>query len=114
MYEKGSFLYCLFLFYATLRLNHVTCVFVFELLIYHPSSAKNALHLFVKNNKYILFTQDFYGFWVTAKKIFWFRDSAEATVKEKNMNKIVPTTMDLNDYLLSFLTKRIRWEILLE
>jgi len=33
--------------------------------------------------------------------------------EEKNMNKIVPTAMDLNDYLLSFLTKRISWVILL-
>jgi len=30
------------------------------------------------------------------------------------MNTIVPIAMDMTDYLLFFLTKRIRWEILLE
>jgi hypothetical protein len=30
-----------------------------------------------------LFTQDFYGFWVTAKKVLWIRVSTEAAVKEK-------------------------------
>jgi len=61
-----------------------------------------------------LFTQDFNGFWATAKKLFRFRVSTEAMVKGKNMNKIVPIAMVLQNYLLSFLTKRIRREIFLE
>jgi len=30
------------------------------------------------------------------------------------MNKVLPIAMDMKDYLLSFLIKRIRWEIWLE
>ena len=48
------------------------------------------------------------------KKVFRFRVSTEAIAKGKNMNKIVPIAMALQNYLLSFLTKRIRWEIFLE
>jgi hypothetical protein len=60
-----------------------------------------------------LFTQDFYGFWVTAKKksgmVSCFNRSRS---QRKNMNKIVPIAMEIKDYLLPFLTKRIKWEIL--
>jgi hypothetical protein len=48
------------------------------------------------------------------KKVFWVCFLTDAMVKEKNMNTIIPIAMDMKDYLLFFLTKRIRWEILLK